>query len=321
MIANNKVITIDVIIPVYNCEKYISRAITSVISQTYLPNKVIIVDDGSTDGTADLVKSLKSQIEVKYVRKNNGGPNSARNVGISHCTSEYIAFLDSDDEWHDNKLAEQVKTLRNTAFDNLGVVYCKSVIIDEDGETLLSLPLDYTLRGRIYDRLFDVNRIVSSASGVLVKRECFSKTGLFDESLRAGEDWDMWLRLAKHYEFDYVGKEVVKIRRHKNNTQNNKLYIFENMLNFYNKWVMFIPAFDNASKEWRKDILRQIVLALPNIKPIYLVNNNMSTEAKQTIFPLCNGSILIYILLLSPIIIIHICTTLLYRLCVILRIK
>ena len=100
---------IDVVIPVYNGQDFIIQAIKSIENQTYQPNKILIVDDGSTDDTAKLILSHQSSIPIQCIQKENGGLSSARNKGILSSTSQYIAFLDADDVWYPNKLQEQIK--------------------------------------------------------------------------------------------------------------------------------------------------------------------------------------------------------------------
>ena len=101
--------TVSVIIPAYNAEAYIRRSIESVLLQTYPANEVIVIDDGSTDHTAEILKNYMQQ--VQYIYQNNAGASAARNVGIKRATSKWIAFLDADDEWMPNKLEEQIQVV------------------------------------------------------------------------------------------------------------------------------------------------------------------------------------------------------------------
>lgn len=313
MINNSEVITIDVVVPVFNGEKYIVKALQSICCQTYKVEKIVVVDDGSTDQTREVVSLYQSSIKIQYVKKPNGGPNSARNVGIAHCSSNYIAFLDSDDEWFIDKLEEQVKLIRKSEYANLGAVYCGCIIVDEDSQLIRSFPIDKDIRGSIYNKLFDANKIVSSASGVLIKRACFDTVGLFDETLRVGEDWDMWLRLAECYQWDFAPRDVVRIRRHENSAQSNKLYSFSHLIDFYNKWGPRIPAGVKSAKKWRKDVLAEIVLLFPDPAPVKLIHHNMTPRTRQIIFPLMKGSVLAYLFLSSPLILLQLCKRAAYK--------
>jgi glycosyltransferase involved in cell wall biosynthesis len=257
--------SIDVVIPVYNGEKYIERAITSVMEQTLLPDRLIIVDDGSTDMTPVLISAYAGKgVTIEYVGKPNGGLSSARNEGIIRSSSSLIAFLDADDEWYPDKLERQIEVFRSTDFANLGVVYCDYTLIDANGEEEkehFKFEIDHTVRGDVVDKLFEANKIAASGSGVLVKKECFDKAGLFDEALGVGEDWDMWLRIAKYFQFDYVPLPLVKIRRHGENMQGNEGNMSRNLLIFYNKW-----AGRTETREHERSLLR--ALKFPIIKAI-----------------------------------------------------
>lgn len=275
--------TIDVIIPVYNGEKYIIQAITSVERQTYLPNKIIVVDDGSTDNTSKLIHHFQSNVSLEYIQKENGGLSSARNAGIQKCTSQYIAFLDADDEWYTNKLEQQMKVFQASPLKNLGVVYCAYNIIDEKGNLINNRFILHnpSVRGRVFKKILPLNTITGSASGVLIKKECFGKVGLFDETLSACEDWDMWLRIAQAYEFDYVNKALIKIRRHEQNMQNDKNHMFRNTLTFYNKWAVLLSDDIDIPQHWVKSISSLILNRLPKTDFMKLLNVSLSSSVKK----------------------------------------
>ncbi len=239
MIKNNNYFDVDVIIPVYNGELYIQEAINSLLNQTYLPKRIIVIDDGSNDTTSILIKSYnKTKVKIEYYYKPNGGLSSARNFGISKSTSPYIAFLDADDRFEPTKLEEQYKVFKNSDIAHLGVVYCDFYLMDFEGKRLpdsARYRLEPNMRGNIYEKLLDKNSVASSGSGVMVKRECFDKVGVFDETFNTSEDWDMWLRIAKEYNFDYASKELVGIRRHKNNMSSDTKNMFVGFIKTLNK--------------------------------------------------------------------------------------
>lgn len=279
--------SVDVIIPVYNGAKFILRAIESVEAQTVRPNKLIIVDDGSTDDTEKVVLEYKknSSLNIQYIKKDNAGPNSARNAGLAVCETPFVAFLDSDDEWCTNKLQKQLEVFGNSTLNNLGVVYCAYALIDDSGNKTegVFVELDKKMRGIIFEKLILGNKIVSSASGVLIKRKCFEKSGNFDESLRAYEDWDMWLRLAEHFEFDYVDEILVKIRRHPNNAQRNNQLMFVNGINFYNKWILRLDK-KLIPKKWRDDVVFLTFMNRIGILNALRKTRNLLSEKAYTIF-------------------------------------
>ena len=289
--------TIDVVIPVYNGEKYIIQAIQSVERQTFKPEKIIIVNDGSTDQTKERIQTYQSYIPIEYVEKSNGGPNSARNTGLKHATAEYVAFLDADDEWEPIKLQEQISIFQKTKFKNLGVVYCKYRVINEYGDIIphaIVLP-DPAMRGNIFKKLLPANLITGSASAVLIRRSLFKKTGSFDENLCVGEDWDMWLRLAKECEFDYVDQDLVKIRRHQTNTQNNSAYAFNHLLHFYNKWIQLLSV-DEIPTIWGVFFIGEILTHISKINYFTLFQKNLSPSSKKKVYRLITHKLLLYLI-------------------------
>lgn len=191
---------VSVIIPVYNGEKTIRETVESVLNQTLSDFELIIIDDGSTDSTLDVLSTIKDS-RLKVVSYSNAGVSASRNRGIELASGEYIAFLDADDFWTPDKLEFQVKAL--AANPQASVVYSWADCIDEANQ-LLGIDHHFTVNGNILTRLLVSNCIAGSASSVLARREVFVEVGNFDETLTHAEDWDMWLRLAARYEFVVV---------------------------------------------------------------------------------------------------------------------
>jgi len=193
---------VSVIIPAYNAEKYIAEAIDSVLAQTYPAYEIIVVDDGSTDRTKEIVetqghKDTGTHVEIRYMYQENRGPAAARNAGIKIAKGEYMTFLDADDIWLKNKLEIQVKEMA----DGIGLAGVGSC----DGN------IEHT-KNISYKELLIKNRFYNS--GVMVKKECLDKVGLFDErpEFKAVEDWDMWIRISKYYKTRYINSPLVKVR-------------------------------------------------------------------------------------------------------------
>jgi glycosyltransferase involved in cell wall biosynthesis len=195
---------VSVIIPAYNYADYTVQAVDSVLAQTFKDFELIVVDDGSTDGTGEALKRFGDRI--KYVYKQNGGVSSARNLGVRLAKGKYIAFLDCDDLWLPNKLAE---TLKGFADGRVGLVYTDGLLIDANG---CELPGQGAagFSGHVYERLLISNFINNPT--VMVLKSCFEQVGFFDESLFFAADWDMWLRLAEKYEVAYVAQALSKYR-------------------------------------------------------------------------------------------------------------
>lgn len=198
--------TVSVVIPTYNRDAVVTRAIDSVLTQTYDDFEVVVVDDYSTDDTKAVVSEYDDDY-VRYVRHNeNRGACAARNTGIGHSNGRYIAFLDSDDEWHKTKLTKHVRCMER-APESVGVVYTGYRVKRSDNVEIGQVP---SKRGDIHhDQL--AKDWVSPTSAVLVDRECFESVGTFDTGLAARQDYDMWLRLSRYYEFDYVKEPLVTL--------------------------------------------------------------------------------------------------------------
>jgi len=211
---------VDVIIPTYNGLPFLEEAIESVLAQTYKDFTLYIVDDGSTDNgeTEEYVRGLRDS-RVRYLHKKNGGQASARNLGIKKSGSPYVAFLDADDIWHPNKLQKQIALIENDHL--VGMVYGLCKLIDSKGNPVGEVT--YRKRGNLFKYLLHHNKISGSASMVVVRREVFDKVGLFREDLVGTEDWEMWLRVARHYHIDYVPDFIASLHVLDNSTQKNHL--------------------------------------------------------------------------------------------------
>ena len=183
---------LSVIIPAYNRAAIVPRAIRSVLAQTLEDWELIVVDNGSDDGT-DLAVKAFTDPRIRLVRHTESrGPSAARNAGIRAAKGKYVAFLDSDDEWLPEKLAGDVRAFR--AEPDAGMVYSGKRLVDEDGRVLLvRMP---TLRGRVYQELMRWD-FIGSCSRVTVRKDVLEAAGGFDERLRVRDDWDLWLRVAR----------------------------------------------------------------------------------------------------------------------------
>ncbi len=290
---------IDVIIPAYNAEKFIIDAIKSVENQMLKPHALFVVDDGSTDNTGKIVQEYKGHcsIPLTYIVKENGGPNSARNAGLAQSTAEYVAFLDADDTWAPEKLEHQMSVFGNSQFPNLGMVYGGYDSIKENGEKDAGahiVPLDKNVRGSAFIPLLAGNKILGSASSVLIKRSVFDTVGTFDESLHFGEDWDMWLRIAEKYDVDFVNEPLVHVRRHAENQTNALDNVFLGEIDFFNKWTERISGKYQTPKRWADQIAFHIVIKLGRPAFIRTAFGKLSPEAKKMIFRSTGGSALLY---------------------------
>jgi len=209
--------TVSVVIPTYNRAHLIGKAIQSVFNQSYQDFEIIIIDDGSTDNTEEIIKGYKDK-RINYIKhERNQGISAARNIGIKKARGEYIAFLDSDDEWLPEKLDKQIKVFQNEP-PEVGVVCSWSFKINEKGNYIGKVCLPKK-EGYMYKDLLSSNNL--SVPTLLIRKECFEKVGLFDNLLNGQEDWDMWIRIAKYYRFVLIKAPLAKRRIHSKQISND----------------------------------------------------------------------------------------------------
>jgi glycosyltransferase involved in cell wall biosynthesis len=195
---------VSVVIPTYNRVGLVTLAVKSVLAQTFRDFEVIVVDDGSKDGTQGAVTSLGSK--VRYIYQRNQGTAVARNVGIAAARGEFISFLDSDDTFRPHNLELLFGQLERNP--NAHVLHGWAETVDELGRrTQWTRP---KLKGTVFRQYLYSNP--TPIGTVLAHRDCFSPDNLFDPSLPMFEDWDLWLRLSFQYEFDFVPAVVADIR-------------------------------------------------------------------------------------------------------------
>ena len=225
---------VSVIIPTYNYAHYITEAVESVLNQTYKDFEIIVVDDGSTDNTKEVIRPYLNKI--KYIYQQNSGPSAARNRGIKEAKGEYIAFLDADDIWLPQKLELQIKFIEKEK--ELGLVFSDMTCFNEKGILKKSFLKDIPVFNDLcIESLSSIEKIISDdvfnallqgnfipTNTVIVKKECFDKVGLFDENLLFVEDRDMWLRIALAYRIGFIKLPLVKRRFHRRNINKGEIY-------------------------------------------------------------------------------------------------
>lgn len=198
---------ISVIIPVYNGEKTIKQTIDSVLKQTFSDFELIVINDGSTDSTLDILASIQDP-RLKVFSYPNAGQPASRNRGIAHAIGEYISFIDADDLWTSDKLETQLKALQNNP--QAAVAYSSTNWIDESGQ-FLRQGAYMNCQGYVYAQLL-LNDFVESGSNPLIAAYALREVGDFDGSLSNAHDWDMWLRLAMRYHFVCVPSPQILYR-------------------------------------------------------------------------------------------------------------
>lgn len=191
---------VSVIIPTYNRKKFLKEAIESALNQKFKEKEIIVVDDGSSDGTFEEIKNYP----VKYFYQKNRGPASARNLGIKNSRGNLIAFLDSDDLWTEEKLLLQIEFLKE--YPEYLLVHTNEIWI-KNGKPLKQLERHKKGGGDQFERSLEL--CVISPSSVLIKKELFEKVGIFDEEFPACEDYELWLRVTSRYNIGFIEKELV----------------------------------------------------------------------------------------------------------------
>lgn len=217
---------VSVIIPCYNASATIRETLKSIKEQTFKDYEVIIVNDGSTDDTDNILTSYAEQLNglLKIITQTNQGQTVAKNVGIRNSKGQFIAFLDSDDLWAPEKLEYQLAYMESRP--HVGLCYTEGILINEKGDKIGKVNCLPSYRGNCFDKLLIKNDIV--ASSVMIKREILDRVGLFDEDFKACENWDMWIRISKVSQIEYIDRPLTYYRVHLKNMSKNmdKMYVY-----------------------------------------------------------------------------------------------
>ncbi len=229
---------VSVIVPVYNRAHLVAETVESILLQTYQPVEIILINDGSSDGSLAVLREYESRFpdRVRVIDQPNQGQTIARNNGIKVAQGQYIAFLDSDDLWVKDKLERQIPLFEP----GVGLVYSGTEIIDGAGRTVRVESADEAMAGYIYPQLLEKNRMTGGT--VVVTAESLSRVGVFSTDFKAAENWDLWLRICKVYSARVVNDPLIKYRIHSNNMSSDgrlmlsaKLQIIEKHCNVHSK--------------------------------------------------------------------------------------
>ncbi|MDD4900435.1 MAG: glycosyltransferase family 2 protein [Candidatus Omnitrophica bacterium] len=218
---NNKVGSISVVIPAYNAQEFVAEAIRSALSQKLKPKEIIVVDDGSNDNTAEVVKSFS---EVKYIYKTHSGVSSARNLGIENSGSEWIAFLDSDDIWKPGHLERLAQIINK-----YGLVWaCSGMQLQGQGSENFIFSDKWKrlfLHGELFDNFFAAFACGAPfiLSGMLIKKKALEEKGLFNVSFETNEDFDLFFKIASGYRrIGFAWPAAILRRKHKKSSSHGK---------------------------------------------------------------------------------------------------
>jgi glycosyltransferase involved in cell wall biosynthesis len=221
---------VSVIIPTYNRARLLREALESLRAQTYEGFEAIVVDDGSTDGTRNVVESFDERFE--YVYQTNSGRSNARNNALRLARGRYIAFLDSDDLFLPHKLQVQTQCLEEHP--DVGWVYSSALNIDEHGEVS---PFRYeaTASGWIYSQIALFIPLTVLLPSVVVRREVMETVGDFDEEMDRFEDTDMWRRISRNYQALAIPEPLLKVRTHPDNAMEDPRKVFRSISYYVDK--------------------------------------------------------------------------------------
>ena len=209
--------TVSVVIASHNYGHFLAESVESVLSQTWRDLELIVVDDGSTDATRQVIGGFAHDTRLRYVWQERRGQAAAFNRGLAMARGRYLALHAADDVWLPHKLARQVEVLESRP--EVGLVYTNTTVVDARGE----FQHFHFRGGRVAPAVgwvlpTLVQRNFVPAPSVLLRREVLDVVGRHDESLEVCEDWDLWLRVAKEVQFGYIDEPLVRIRRHGGNT-------------------------------------------------------------------------------------------------------
>lgn len=196
---------VSVVMAAKNYGRFLAEAVESVIAQTFTDWELLIIDDGSSDDT-ECVAARFGDPRIRYVKSDRLGQSRAKNLGIDLARGEFIAFLDADDAWLPAKLEKQLKLFA----EGIGVVFSRRLLMDESSRPLPANTQAAFPSGRVLPQMFSQNFVCFSSA--MVHKEVFSSVGRFDPQWDLAIDYDLWLRVARHYTFEFVDEVLVKYR-------------------------------------------------------------------------------------------------------------
>ena len=239
---------VSVIVPVYNREKMVGKTLDSILCQSYSPVEIVAVNDGSTDGSLAVLSDYARRHpgKILVLDQLNSGQVRARNKGIVAARGEYIAFLDSDDTWERDKLSLQIPLLKG----NVGLVYCGINEMDPNGLKTCTVLPELGMRGDIYRSLLVRNRMTGGS--VVVARMALDRVGCFDEGFSAAENWDLWIRISRQYQVDYVNEALVNYLKHSGNMSQDSARMAQGAWSILRKHLPVKPTEESLESSYRE---------------------------------------------------------------------
>lgn len=284
MVGNIKV---SVVIGTYNHGRYIADCIQSVLNQTYKQFEIIVIDDGSTDNTADVVRPFLDKIT--YIHQKNSGRAASRNAGIRQARYDWVAFLDADDLWDENKLEKQVAAV--TAHPEIDLLVTNACWFNESGivkadyfKTMNLMPLQKQKREgsliKFEERLFPlfIDENFVNLSSVLVKKDCLIKEGLFDEALPRAQDRDLWLRMSRHCRFAALDEILTRSRQHTLSDGPKTIVPYLSRVTLFEKAYHSEGEFENR---YRRELASRVGRCHFDLGHFYFFRENDFPKARQ----------------------------------------
>jgi len=268
--------SVSVIIPTYQRSHWVSEAIESVLAQTYKDYEIIVVNDGSTDNTAQVLNQFQDKIRI--IEQDNKGSSAARNIAIQNSQGRYIAFLDDDDRWLPSKLEKQIALLESER--KVGLIYSDMFLFDEKEVFPEPRGKKHPIHlGRISWMLFLFGSSVPLASSVVVRRETLDEIGLFDETLRFCVDYDLWLRISEKWLLYYLDEPLTMYRLSDTNMTKNREGVLLGALRLKEKALARNPDYRRLSANMLHQGFYRYYLALANL----YINRSEGEKAREVI--------------------------------------
>ncbi len=261
---------ISVVIPAYNAECTILETLQSVQKQTFSGFEIIVINDGSTDRTLEVINTVQDP-RIYVFSYSNGGLPVARNRGISQAKGEFITFLDADDLWTPDKLELQLAALQQNS--EAGLAYSWTLIMDEKGENFYP-GKSVSFEGNVYSELL-ISNFIASGSNAMLRREAIASVGEFDAELRSCEDWDYWLRVAPSWHFVVVPKPQI-LYRQSSGAMSSKTDVMEKY-----HLIVLERAFAAAPPELQPLKNQSLAIEYQFLAQLYLTHNSSTEGAKQ----------------------------------------
>ncbi|SFH28276.1 glycosyltransferase family 2 protein [Pedobacter insulae] len=246
---------VSVIVPCYNHEQYVEECILSILNQRYQKIELIVIDDGSTDNSAEVIRRLQTTYDFIFEVQTNIGLSATLNKAImKYANGAYIAFVASDDYWHPDKISEQIMFMQKNP--DCALVCSKAFFVN-GSSTVTGEFNPQAFKGSYSFKEIAYGKCLIPALTVLIQKDILNVIGLFDEDLLI-EDLDMWLRIAAKYRVGFIDKKLAYYRTHDNNTSNRVIDMAKARFKILKKWTNLpAPIFNKIKRNWELQAIKE----------------------------------------------------------------